>query len=91
MTALMPLVTARALILVSSFISIPLCLPEFYFGENQLTSKEHFPSKKKISRLMADMKKKVFWMELFKKLSTLPLAIKTFRNKEGNTVHIKVR
>jgi len=64
---------------------------EFCFGENQLTSKEHFPSKKKIPRLMLDVKKRVFWMELFKKLNTMSVAIKTFQNKEGNILHIRVQ
>ena len=40
---------------------------------------------------MEDVKKRVFWMELFKKLNTLSLSNKTFRNKEGNILHIKVQ
>ena len=40
---------------------------------------------------MADVKKRVFWMELFKKLNALSLASKTFWNKEENIVHIKVQ
>lgn len=38
---------------------------------------------------MAGVKKRVFWIELFKKLNTLPLAIKTFQNGEGNVGHTK--
>ena len=54
----------------------------------------------KISRLQKNIvlqkrklvaKKRVVWMELFKKLNTLPLAIKAFWSKEGNIVHSKVQ
>lgn len=40
---------------------------------------------------MLDVKKRVFWMELFKKLNTMSVAIKTFQNKEGNILHIRVQ
>ena len=91
MTALILIVTTGTLILVhfAYFHSIMSCRVLFWGKSTDI--KRTFSIKRKITRLMAGVKKRVFWMELFKKLNTLPLAIKTFQNGEGNIERTKVQ
>jgi hypothetical protein len=70
MTALMPLVTTGPVKLVYFAYSHSVMSCGVLCWRKSTDFRRTFSIKNKITRLMAGVKKRVFWVELFKKLNT---------------------